>query len=277
MLRVPSVDGVELAVHDLGGEGPPLLLAHATGFHGLVWAPVAEHLRRGFRCYAFDERGHGDSTPPANDDWRWERFGLDALAVVSALGIERPFAVGHSCGGALLLLAEEHQPGTFAALYCYEPIVIPVDPPPGPNRDNPVYQSALRRRDAFGSRREAYDNYASKPPLSALDPAALSAYVDHGFADQPDGSVRLKCRSEDEAKVYLGGGAHFAYRHLGEVACPVVLACGDGETPIGPDVIAEQAARLPRARTEVFAGLGHFGPLEDPVAVAAAVRRALTE
>ena len=274
MLRVPSVDGVELAVHDLGGEGPPLLLAHATGLHGLVWAPLAERLS-GFRCFSFDGRGHGDSSAPENDDWRWERFGLDALAVVSALGLERPFAAGHSCGGALLLLAEEHRPGTFAGLYCYEPVVVPVDPPPGPNPDNPVYQSALHRREVFASRRAAYDNYAAKPPFSRLAPEALRAYVDHGFADLPDGTVRLKCRGANEAKMYLGGSAHGAYRHLGEVRCPVTLACGDGPTFFGPEVIAEQAARLPDARTEVFAGLSHFGPLEGPAGVAAAVRRAL--
>ena len=28
---IDSTDGVRLAVHDLGGDGPPLLLAHATG------------------------------------------------------------------------------------------------------------------------------------------------------------------------------------------------------------------------------------------------------
>src|ERR1700730_18068003 len=30
---------VSLVVHDWGGDGHPVLLAHPTGFHGLTWAP----------------------------------------------------------------------------------------------------------------------------------------------------------------------------------------------------------------------------------------------
>ena len=62
-LSVPSSDGVTLAVHDLGGDGPPILLAHATGFHGRVWLPVATHLADA-HCWAPDLLGHGDSVVP---------------------------------------------------------------------------------------------------------------------------------------------------------------------------------------------------------------------
>ncbi len=48
-------------------------------------------------------------------------------------------------------------------------------------------------------------NFATKPPFSSLDPAALRAYVDHGFDDEPDGSVRLKCAPENESQVYRMG------------------------------------------------------------------------
>ena len=62
-MRVPSTNGVEIKVHDLGGEGPPLVLAHATGFHGRVWEPLAAHLT-GFHLWSIDMRAHGDSTAP---------------------------------------------------------------------------------------------------------------------------------------------------------------------------------------------------------------------
>ncbi|WP_433714985.1 alpha/beta fold hydrolase [Nocardia sp. CA-084685] len=44
------------------GIGPTVLLLHAGGERRGVWAPVAEVLvDAGFRCVAFDQRGHGDS------------------------------------------------------------------------------------------------------------------------------------------------------------------------------------------------------------------------
>ena len=102
---------------------------------------------------------------------------------------------------------------------------------------------------------------------------ARRAYVDFGFDDVDEG-VRLKCRSKDEAAIYRMGFAHRTFQQLPDVRCPVVVACGADTDAIGPPVIEQLAARLPDARTEVLPGLGHFGPLQDPDAVAAAIRAA---
>ena len=79
----PSSGGVEVAAFDLGGEGPPLLFAHATGFHGLVWRPMADELEPSFQTFSFDERGHGDSPTPPDGDFSWWSFANDAVAVTS--------------------------------------------------------------------------------------------------------------------------------------------------------------------------------------------------
>ncbi len=285
-LTVPSTDGVSIELHDLGGTGPTLLFAHPTGFHGLVWNPLFAHLP-GFHGWAPDLRGHGGSTPPDHGDFDWSGFGADILAVVDAIGPTSSHtadssvvAVGHSKGGAALLLAEQARPGTFASLYLYEPVVLPGDPtgPDGQPLQNPLAAGARRRRTRFASRDEAYGIFAAKPPLSALDPDALHAYVDHGFVDATDEDgnpvVELACTPEHEALTYEGGLAHRAFDHLDEVACPVVVATGDPDD-IGPAAFAPPIVEsLPDGRLEVFPSLGHFGPLEDPALVAAAIRRA---
>jgi pimeloyl-ACP methyl ester carboxylesterase len=45
------------------------------------------------------------------------------LAALAALQLRTCCVFGHSWGGALALMAEAQQPGTFAAIYCYEPVV----------------------------------------------------------------------------------------------------------------------------------------------------------
>ena len=275
-LTVPhalTTDGVRVAFTDLGGTGAPILFAHATGFHGHVWRPVAEHLVDTFRCVVFDERGHGDTAPSA-DGQSWHGFALDALAVVDAAGLDRPFGVGPSAGGAALLLAELARPGSFRALWTFEPI-LPREVPPGASQANPLAEGARRRREVFDSRDAAYENYAAKPPFSGLAPAALRAYVDYGFDDLEDGTVRLKCRRDDEAATYEMAVQHGASEHLHEIECPVVLASGARtNTPFGPELMESLVERLPDGRTEPFDALGHFGPLEDPAAIAASIRRA---
>jgi pimeloyl-ACP methyl ester carboxylesterase len=273
MRTVASTDGVTVAVHDLGGSGAPLLLAHATGFHALVWRPLVAHLD-GFHAWAPDLRGHGDSSPPLGGTFHWSGFADDVLAVVDALGLDRPFAAGHSKGGAALLLAEQRRPGTFAGLYLYEPVVFPSEVSARLTGENPLAEGARRRRDTFDSFDAAFENFASKPPFSALDPDALRAYVDHGFAQRADGTVRLKCRPEHEAEMYRMGSAHDAFAHLDRVSCPVVVAAGrTGE--YGPATFTNAiVAALPDGQKQDWPQLGHFGPLERPDLIASAIEQA---
>ena len=267
-----SPDGVELAVHDLGGTGFDLVLAHATGFHGQVWGPLAASLRARFHCWSFDARGHGDSTRPEPPEFDWRGFAHDALAVIDGLGLVRPFAMGHSQGGSAFLLAEQARAGTFAGLYLYEPVAWPH---PAPMDGHPLVEGALRRRDTFESVDAALERLRAKPPLADLDATVVRAYVEHGFVATPTGEVTLKCRREDEAQIYRMGPCHRAFDHLGDIACPVTIARGTATRSVDIDLAFRQAALLPAGRLEELDGLGHFGPLEDPRQVAASVTHAL--
>ncbi|HEX4864131.1 MAG TPA: alpha/beta fold hydrolase, partial [Acidimicrobiales bacterium] len=171
--RARGASGVELATWHYGGEGPPLLLAHATGFHGRCWIPFASSLTDRFDVWALDHRGHGASGKSRDgryDDW--SLFVEDLLAVVDAIGLSGWRGFGHSLGGAVLLLAEKARPGTFTGISCFEPVVIPEEMltsghNPGSPRLNEV---ARKRRRSFPSRHAAWKNYASKPPFSRFDP-----------------------------------------------------------------------------------------------------------
>jgi pimeloyl-ACP methyl ester carboxylesterase len=273
--RVPSTDGVTVALFDLGGEGPPLLFCHPTGFHALTWAPLAAELAPVAHCWSLDLRGHGDSTAPDHGDYAWTGMADDILAAVDHIGPPPAglFAVGHSLGGATLALAEQARPGTFAGMWLFEPILPP--PPEGARTGpNPMAEAARRRRRRFPSRDAAYANYASKPPMDTLTPAALHAYVDHGFRDLPDGEVELKCTPEVEAAVFEASFRSPAFRRLGEVRCPVTVAVsGDGGMPALMGPLAADA--FADGRLESYPELTHFGPMEDPPLLAAAIRAAL--
>ena len=236
----------------------------------MVWQPLARHLT-GYHAVAPDLRGQGDSSPPVGRAMDWAGFADDVLAVVDAWEVDDLVAVGHSKGGAALLLAEQRRPGTFRALWLYEPVVFPSGATIGPSPtgspsspsepSNPLAEGALRRRSTFASRQAAYDNYRSKPPLSVLDPAALHAYVDHGFDDQPDGTVALKCRPEVESAIFRMASDNGAFGHLGQVSCPVTIARGVG------GLVRTRCLRPARGRRAAPGPAGHVrppGPLRAP-------------
>lgn len=274
MRRVRSSAGIDLAVHDLGGAGPPGLLAHATGFHGRVWAPVAGRLA-GLHCLAPDLRAHGDSAAPADRDFAWEGFADDILSVVDAFDLDHPVGIGHSSGAAALLLAEARRPGTFGMLWCYEPIVFPPNGAAGNPGGDHLARGARMRRERFDSFAAAEANFASKPPMAAFDPEVRRLYVAHGFRPDPDGGVRLKCRPQDEAGVYEMGAHHPAWDRLEAVTVPVTIVRGrtGGDGPAA--MSGPLADRLPHGRLEVHEHLDHFGPMTAPAAIAGSILGAL--
>lgn len=273
MRFVTGPDGVSLAVHEHGGHGRPTLLCHATGLHGAVWEPLSRDLDPGFERWAVDFRAHGASVVPPGDPLPWSAMGGDVLAVVDDLGGERGqlLGIGHSMGGAALLMAEQERPGTFAGLWLFEPIAPPPALASAQAGGNRLADGAERRRPSFPSLADALANYASKPPLDVARADALHAYVRHGFVAGEDGAVHLACRPADEAQVFRGGGAHGVFDRLAQVACAVQVVCG-GEDD-GPAVFAPRIAEaLPQGTLETRAHLGHFGPLEAPAELAASVR-----
>jgi pimeloyl-ACP methyl ester carboxylesterase len=268
-------DGLEIATYDFGGQGPDLLLVHATGFCAGVLAPMARHLTANFHCWGIDLRAHGRSDSPADGDFRWSGFATDVLAAIDHLGLDRPYGFGHSCGGASVLLAEERRPGAFRSLYCYEPVVFPGPPPE--LEGNGMSDAARRRRETFPSPTDAFLNFSSKPPFDDLDPDALQAYVDYGFETVPaeEGgdreTIRLLCRREDEAEVYAHAASHDAYSRLGEIGCHVRLTSGEHTGSPASSFLQANAERIPASTVEVMTGIGHFGPLQRPDRVAESI------
>lgn len=280
MVTIPqtirSTDGVTVHLHDLGGSGPPLLLCHATGFCGPVWQPMAEKLSSEYHCVALDFRAHGRSTRPTDRPLEWGGFADDVLAVKTAISPDRPVAaVGHSMGGAALILAEDAVPGTLSKAWTFEPILFSAEDaaaaaadPDSPGEPE-IAIAARRRRAVFANRDEAFQRYRARPPLSVLDERALQAYVDHGFEDLPDGSVTLRCLPEDEASVFQhhASGADEA---IGRLTIPFAAsASGDGQRPA--EAVVAAAARYPRLELHRYEDLTHFGPLQAPERLAADV------
>lgn len=272
-----STDGVEVAVHDLGGHdgGPVVLLVHATGFNAGAWRPFAAALLPRHRVIAIDVRGHGMATTPEGIDFAWRGISEDVATVLdSGVLPDGPLhGVGHSMGGACLVLAADARPGRFRSLWLFEPVIPPPGgfPTTGTDAANPMSEAAARRRPTFPSLDAAYDNYASKPPLDVFHPDALRGYVEGGFAPLPDGTVTLRCRPQWEAAVFRMTGGNPAWDALPAVDVPVTIAVGDESDP-GPAAFAAAVAdRLPAGRLVRYPHLGHFGPLQAPAELAADV------
>jgi len=106
--RPMTGDRIDLAVHDHGGEGPPLLLLHGAGRTLADWAAVAPLLVARHRVLAVDLRCHGLSP---SGPWNLPAVLGDIEQVLAAYGISDALPVGHSLGGMLAVQYALEHPG----------------------------------------------------------------------------------------------------------------------------------------------------------------------
>lgn len=110
-----GADGTRLAVYRVGPSGgtPVVLVPGTFSNHtfwlgtrgqGLAWSLAAA----GYEAFVLDPRGHGGSERPGGRDWNFEHWGrVDVPAAIEAATGDgrRALVVGHSAGGAALLIA----------------------------------------------------------------------------------------------------------------------------------------------------------------------------
>ncbi len=99
--QIVRPDGVVLRGEE-AGDGPTVVLLHAGGERRRVWSPVIEVLvAAGFRCVAYDQRGHGDSDGAARS------LAVCAADVAAVLAAEPVgcVLVGASLGGLAAVAA----------------------------------------------------------------------------------------------------------------------------------------------------------------------------
>lgn len=279
---MPSTEGVEIALHHLAGRAgaTPLLIGHATGFNARSYMPIAEILADRFDCWALDFRGHGATDVDGGWEVDWQRFGDDALAAAREIAPDGGLiGFGHSMGGAALLMAAHRAPELFDRLVLFEPISHEAtgDTPTATEmRRLPIVQGALRRTRAFSSFDAAYENYASKPPLSLMVTEALRNYVDHGFRPATDEhgqpAVALKCPPELEAAIFVTGRQNGVWELLPEIETPCIVIGGHVDAGQPSDHAEPIADRLANGRYVLLDEQTHFGPFSHPAATADLIR-----
>jgi pimeloyl-ACP methyl ester carboxylesterase len=111
---------VKIHYYRTGGEKPPLVLLHGFTDDGLCWTPVAEVLSAAFDVVMVDARGHGKSEASANG-YTLENLATDSAALIKALGLNKPFLLGHSIGAVTALVLAGLFPDLPGAIVMEDP------------------------------------------------------------------------------------------------------------------------------------------------------------
>ncbi len=271
--------GLNLAVWEWDGSGPPLVFFHATGFHGRCWDQSIRRLP-GRHCFALDLRGHGHSGKP-EPPCPWQPFADDSAFLMQHLGIRGGLAVGHSMGGHTAVAAAIARPEAFGAILLLDATIFPREWYGRP----PLEAGFIRKRRAlWKSADEMFERFRPRPPFASWDPRVLRDYCEWGLlpAASGDGFV-IACPPQVEASIYENSIAAESNLHpqLARVGAPVVVVrAGRFWTPGEFDLSTSPtdpglASHFPRARDVLLEGRNHYFPLESPELVSAEIEAAL--
>jgi pimeloyl-ACP methyl ester carboxylesterase len=160
-------------------DGPPALLLHGLGQSRQSWGRAAALLgEQGWRAYAVDHRGHGDSDRPEAAAYEHAVIGRDVVALCAGLA-EPPLGIGASVGGAAALFAQATVDSQL-----YRGVVL-VDITPDIDMDGG------RRIIAFMSANP--DGYADLEEAAG----AIAAYRNGRGRPSPDGLARVLRQGDD--------------------------------------------------------------------------------
>jgi pimeloyl-ACP methyl ester carboxylesterase len=232
-------NGLDIA-YTSEGEGPPLLLLHAaTSSATEDWAAQRSVLRKHFRLYLPDARGHAATRWDTSEGWSHAMLLADVVAFADALGLERFHLAGLSMGaGTALALAATYPERVISAVLA----AVGVEREP---------RSSVARRLMDPQRIEREDAAWAQRMARRHDPV------------QGAGAwKRLMVAIRDD----IVAGPVPTPEQLRRARLPILLAYGDRD----PWVPLEQAValrqRLPDARLFVAPGVGHVVVAERPAA-----------
>lgn len=257
-----------------GDAAAPFVLVHGLASCARLWDGVAAALAGfGHPVAALDQRGHGESDKP-DDGYDFPTVCADLVAVIEALGWERPVLVGQSWGANVVLETAVAHPsltrgvalidgGLFALadhLTTWEAAAEVLAPPPLEGTPIEVLERELR---------------AAHPDWPERGIAGTLAC----FETRPDGTAAPRLTRARHMAILRHLWAHRPADLWPALRVPAVLIPADDGAPLATRrraAVAAAEAAIPVVRTRWFTG-DHDLHAQYPAEIAAVLHAAATD
>ena len=260
-----KINGLRIRYYDWGGNGDPIVVVHATGFHGRVYRPIVEALKDVGHVWSYDQRGHGDSeTPHELESYNWTFTMEDLAGFITAMGWKAVRAFGHSAGATAIGSVAYEQPELISRAVLAEPVIFESPDAPELGWRNPFVERTLKRRPVFDNVDAMYANFEHKPPYATWDRGMLRDYCEFGTRANRDGKRELKCPPKVEARLYETSRDFDGLGRILKAPVPLLIMFGSRSDSLGLTLMPRLERERKNGRVMDIADAGHFVPMEKP-------------
>jgi pimeloyl-ACP methyl ester carboxylesterase len=252
--------------YEVAGQGPPVCLINGYRLNGAAW-PCAFVAGLASRCtvVVFDNRGTGRSAKP-DDGYQFSNQARDVVELLDHLRLPRASLLGYSMGGAIAQeIAIRHADRVHRlilfATFCGG---VWAEPAPLSVLSRIFFTDGLSPEEAA---RQSWPVTYSPEYLAANGDAAerqMRRELEHP-------TPSFVARHQMDAL-----RAFDSYRRLPRIAAATLVATGTHDLLVKPRNAAILAARIPNARLETLADLGHRAIWEAPEEIAELIGDFLT-
>jgi pimeloyl-ACP methyl ester carboxylesterase len=239
--------------YETAGSGRDVLCMHTAGsdgrqFHGLM---ADRSITDGHRLVAFDLPWHGKSPPPdgaVHGSWRLNTDLYVALIMgfIAAAGLRRPIVLGASMSGEICLELALRHPEAFAGIIACE-----------------ACDKIERRQTAWAAHPAVNQSLFVPEWIRALSaPQSPAEYQEAIAWHYGQGGPAV---FYGDIAFYSGDwDARERVARIDTTRCPLYMLTGEYDYSCTVEASAATAAKIPGARFQAMAGIGHFPFAENP-------------
>ena len=275
-----SFDGTEIAYYQTGDpDGPPLVLCNGLGGNLIVWRDLIEQLAPDYRIVCWDYRGLYGSGPAAGPDgYAIPNHALDLVHLIQHLELDEPTVIGWSMGVQVSLELHRTHAGLIGRL-------VAIHGTQG-NALSTAFDSPVPEWIApavFGAMRGIGRGLENIGPPFARSSLVVDGLVWAGqrtgimaedidtrtFAELAEQWLQLDF--DAYARVFDELGKHSAWDLLPEIETPTLVIAGEADRFTPAHLASRMSNQMPDARLHAIPGATHFGLIEYPEDILAAL------
>jgi pimeloyl-ACP methyl ester carboxylesterase len=262
---------------DATSDKPIIHFAHANSFPAASYKQFFEALSDDFQILAIAQFGHNEQYP-VNDNW--DNQVDELINFISANAPKPVISIGHSLGGVIAYKAACKRPDLFSNLILLDPPIITglaarvfrfAKLTPLIDKLTPSGKSKLRTTEWEVSE-DLIQYFASRALFYEMPESVIQDYINAAIVKEEE-RFTLSFKAEVETALFRNI-PHDLSKYAGKLLVPSTLISAEYSNVYRPSLVST-FLRQNSVTHEVFRGVGHLFPLEQPTKTADYVKQSM--